>query len=226
VNGVRPDPNFANVIESITDTQIRRHEVYVNAIINLATPSAALNQARFNWRRLTMNAGYSWLRAQNNGAGPFEVSPSGDPENDWGPGPADSPYRVQILLTSTQVRNLTANMTFTANAGAPYNWITGFDGNRDGLINDRPFGVGLRSLRGDAQRTINARVQYAFALSNPQGLPIGQTRYRMNVFANINNLTNHQNLGGYSGIQTSENFRKPTFAMNPRNVNIGVGFNF
>ena len=25
VNGVRPDPNFANVIESITDTEIRRH---------------------------------------------------------------------------------------------------------------------------------------------------------------------------------------------------------
>jgi hypothetical protein len=48
----------------------------------------------------------------------------------------------------------------------------------------------------------------------------------MNLFANINNLTNHQNLGGYSGIETSPNFRKATFAMNPRNVNIGVGFNF
>jgi hypothetical protein len=226
VDGVRPDPNFANVIESITDTQIRRHELYVNAIISLVAPSPAVNQARFNWRRLNINAGYSWIRARNNGAGPFEVSPSGDPENDWGPGPADSPYRVQILMTSTQVRNLTANLTYSANAGGPYNWTTGFDDNLDGLLNDRPAGVGLRSLRGDGQQTLNARLQYAFALSNPQDLPVGQVRYRMNVFANINNVTNHQNLGGYSGVATSPYFRQPTFAMNPRNVNIGVGFNF
>ncbi len=33
VDGVRPDPRFANVIEAVTDTQIRRHEVFVNAIV-------------------------------------------------------------------------------------------------------------------------------------------------------------------------------------------------
>jgi hypothetical protein len=226
VNGVRPDPDFANVIESITDTEVRRHEIYVNAIISLAAPSPALNQAWFNWRRLNINAGYSWIRAQNNAAGPFDVSPSGDPANDWGPGPQDTPYRIQILMTSTQIKNVTANLTYTANSGAPYNWTTGFDDNRDGLLNDRPAGVGLRSLRGDEQQTLNARIQYAFALTNPQGLPIGQARYRMNLFANINNVTNHQNLGGYSCVATSPYFRQPTFAMNPRNVNIGVGFNF
>ena len=226
MNGVRPDPNFANVIESVTDAEIRRHEVYVNAIINFATPSPALNQARFNWRRLNINAGYSLIYARNNAAGPFEVSPSGNLEDDWGPGPADSPYRVQILLTSTQVRNMTANVTYSANANQPYNWTTGFDDNGDGLLNDRPAGVGLRTLRGVGQQTLNARVQYAFALSNPQRLPIGQARYRMNVFMNVNNLTNHQNLSGYSGVATSQKFNTATFAANPRNVNIGVGFNF
>jgi hypothetical protein len=226
VNGVRPDPSFANVIESVTDAEIRRHELFVNAIISLAAPSPALNQARFNWRRVNINAGFTLLRARNNAAGPFEVSPSGDLENDWGPGPQDSPYRMQILMTSTQLRNTTVNLTYSANSGQVYNWTTGFDDNRDGLLNDRPAGVGLRSLRGAAQQTLNARVQYAFALSNPQGLPIGQTRYRMNVFANINNVTNHLNYSGYSGVATSPNFMKPTFAANPRNVNIGLGFNF
>lgn len=226
VNSVRPDPNFANVIESVTDAEIRRHEVFVNAIISLAAPSPALQQARFNWRRVNINAGYSVIRARNNSAGPFEVSPSGDPENDWGPGPQDTPYRVQILLTSTQLRNVTANVTYSASAGAPYNWTTGFDDNRDGLLNDRPAGVGLRTLRGSGQQTLNARIAYAVALANAPGAPIGQARYRLNVFVNINNLTNHQNLGGYSGVATSDFFRKPTLAMNPRNVNIGAGFNF
>ena len=226
VDGVRPDPNFANVVEVITDAQIRRHEIFVNSIISLAAPSPALQQAFFNWRRLNINAGYTWIRARNNAAGFFEVSPSGDLENDWGPGPQDQPYRFQILMTSTQIRNVTANVTYAANSGQVYNWTTGFDNNRDGFLNDRPEGVGLRSLRGAAQQTLNMRVQYAFALANPQGLPIGQTRYRMNVFVNVNNLTNHQNLGGYSGVQTSPFFMKPTFAMNPRNVNVGVGLNF
>jgi hypothetical protein len=48
----------------------------------------------------------------------------------------------------------------------------------------------------------------------------------MNVFININNLTNHQNLGGYSGVATSPFFRKPTLAMNLRTVNVGAGVNF
>ena len=121
---------------------------------------------------------------------------------------------------------MTVNLTYSANSGQVYNWTTGFDDNRDGVVNDRPAGVGLRTLRGAAQQTLNARVQYAFALSNPPGLPIGQARYRMNVFANINNVTNHLNYGGYSGVATSPNFMKPTFAANPRNVNIGVGLNF
>jgi len=38
-------------------------------------------------------------------------------ENDWGPGPADQPYRVQILMTSNQIRNVTAYLTLLANAG-------------------------------------------------------------------------------------------------------------
>lgn len=226
VNGVRPDPSFANVVEAVSDAQIRRHEVFVNSIISLAPPSPALQQAWFNWRRLNVNAGYTLIYARNNAAGFFEVSPGGDPENDWGPGPQDQPYRVQILMTSTQIRNMTANVTYLANAGQPYTWFTGYDDNRDGFLNDRPPGEGLRSLRGAGQQTLNMRVQYAFALNNPAGGPIGQARYRMNLFVNVNNLTNHQNLGGYSGVATSRFFRQPTFAMNPRNVNVGVGFNF
>jgi hypothetical protein len=224
VNGVRPDPSFLNVIEVVTDAQIRRHEVSVNAIIALAPPGPALQQGRFNWRRVNVNAGFSTIRAQNNSAGFFEVSPSGNPENDWGPGPQDQRYRVQILMTSTQLRNLTANLTYQAFDGNPYNWTTGFDDNLDGFLNDRPEGVGLRSLRMPGQHTLNARFQYAFVLSNPvAGV---QPRYRMNVFANINNLTNHQNLGGFSGVQTSPFFMKPRTAVNVRNVQLGTSFNF
>ena len=224
VDGVRPDPGFLNVIAVVTDAQIRRHEYTVNAIVALAPPSATLNQARVNWRRLNVNAGFSAIRVQNNSGGFFEVSPSGNPDNDWGPGPQDQRYRVQILMTSTQLRNLTANLTYQAFDGSPYNWLTGFDDNRDGILNDRPAGVGLRSLRMTGQQTLNTRFQYAFLMGTAAaGTP---ARSRMNLFVNINNLTNHQNLAGYGGVQTSDFFRKPRTAVNLRSVQIGTTFNF
>jgi hypothetical protein len=133
---------------------------------------------------------------------------------------------VQILATSNQFRNLTANVTYSATAGQVYNRTTGFDDNGDGIVNDRPVGVGLRSLRGAGQQTLNMRVQYNLTFASAAGIPSTQARYRMNVFVNVQNLTNHQNLGGYSGVETSPFFMQPTFATNPRFVNIGVGVNF
>jgi hypothetical protein len=52
VDGVRPDPNFANVIETVADGTLLRHELYVNANFSLAPPGAATTRARWNWRRV------------------------------------------------------------------------------------------------------------------------------------------------------------------------------
>jgi Carboxypeptidase regulatory-like domain len=229
VDGVRPDPTFANIVEVVSDAQTRRHEVNVNALINLAASSQAAQRAVFNWRRVNVNAGYSFIGVKSNSGGFFEVPPSNDPDLEWGRGSGDQPYRVQLLLTSTQVRNVTMNLTYLANAGSVYNWTTGFDGNRDGFLNDRPAGVGLRSLRGAAQQVMNLRVQYALALGAPEGAQSVQgatSRYRMTLFVNVNNLTNHQNLGGYSGVATSPYFRQATLVNGTRSVNIGAGMNF
>jgi hypothetical protein len=224
VNGVRPDPDFLNVIEAVTDTETRRHELFVNAVISFAPASRGPQQPRFNWRRLNVNAGYGVTHARSNSAGSFEVSPSGDPENDWGPAVGDQRYRMQFLVTSTQLRNLTANLTYLIDDGAPYTWLTGFDDNGDGILNDRPAGVGLRSLRMPGQQTINARADYTFVLSSP--VTGAQPRSRMTLFVSFNNLTNHQNLIGHSGVQTSTFFRQPRLTANPRTVNIGTTLTF
>ena len=109
------------------------------------------------------------------------------------------------------------------------------------MINDRPRGVGLRSLRGAGQGALNMRVQYAIpfgraAIARQEriGVPgpppppqaAAAARYRMNVFMSVQNLTNHQNLNGYSGVMTSPFFMQPTNAINLRSVNFGVGMSF
>jgi hypothetical protein len=225
VNGVRPDPNYGNVIAVVTDTQVRRHEVVLNSTIALAAPSPALQQARVNWRRMNVQAGYTLITVRNNAAGAFVPPPTGNIEDDWGPGSDDAPYRFNIVATGTQVRNLTTVLTWLASSGRVYNETTGFDDNGDGILNDRRPGVGLRSLRGDGQFQMNARFSYAIALGSPAA-PGAQPRYRMNLFTNVTNLTNYRNYANYSGVRTSPFYMTPTVVSNPRRVDVGMNLTF
>jgi hypothetical protein len=225
IDGVRPDPNFGNVVATVTDGEIRRHDVFVNYNLNLAPPGPATNAAWFNWRRLAVNGGYGWLHPLRNTAlGPFDVPASGTLDTEWGPGPASLRYAFFSSVTSTQIRNLSINLGLNILDGFVYHETTGRDDNGDGFLNDRLPGVGLWSLRTDGREMLNMRVQYNFALGGP--VVGAQQRYRANVFVNINNPTNHANYVGYSGVITSPNYRKPTAVMNPRTINMGMGVNF
>src|SRR6185437_8300725 len=76
VNGVRPDPDFANIIQTVTDAMLLRHELYINANFSLATPGPATNRPRWNWRRISGTGSYQMIRARRDAAGPFDVPPS------------------------------------------------------------------------------------------------------------------------------------------------------
>jgi hypothetical protein len=228
-DGERPDPAFANIISTVTDAELIRHELFVNFNFSLASPGAAASGKAFNWRRLALNGGYSFINARRNALGPFDVPASGRLDTEWGNGPADNPYRVNVALTSTQVKNLSTSLSVNASDGFPYMHLTGFDDNHDGLLNDRPAGVGIWSLRTTPVWTISGRVTYNVPLG---GATPAQTsggpapRYKLSVFASVNNLTNHANLTGFSGVMTSPFFMTPTGVQNPRKVDIGLNVGF
>ena len=226
VNGVRPDPNFANIISTVTDAEIIRHELYVNFNVNFAAGSASPNRDNFNWRRLALNGGYSFIRARRNGVGPFDVPPSGSLATEWGHGPADNPYRVNVALTSTQIANVAIALSGTASDGSPYMEVTGLDDNHDGLLNDRPPGVGVWALRGTPVWNINGRVTYTLPVGGAAGRSGPSQRYKASVFASVNNLTNHANLVGFSGVMTSPFFMRATAVQNPRKVDLGLNISF
>ena len=226
VDGVRPDPNSANVISTVTDAEIIRHELFANFNVNFAAAPPAAKQATFNWRRLALNGGYSFIRAHRNAIGPFDVPPSGTLATEWGNGPADNPYRVNLALTSSQIANVSIALSGNTSAGNVYTELTGLDDNQDGLLNDRPPGVGIWTLRGTQVWNLNGRVTYNIPIAGGSARPAPAQRYKASLFVSVNNMTNHANLTGFSGVMTSPFFRRATAVQNPRKVDVGMNVSF
>ena len=59
-----------------------------------------------------------------------------------------------------------------------------------------------------------------------QGAAQSAGRFRLSLNVNVQNLTNHGNLIGYTGVLTSDNFGKPTSVAGTRKVDIGIGLSF
>lgn len=244
--GVRPDPAFGNVVEAVADARSRQRSLSVNASANVAAPSAALNQARFNWRRTNFGVNYTVGRMENNTDGAFSLPATGRLEDDWGPASQDVRHRFNAYISSTALKNLNANINLGGGTAGPYTIRTGRDDNGDLVFNDRPAGVGRNTERARGQFNANVNLMYSIpfgkqkialppgiAITMAGGAPSVSTianpdaaRYRLMLMCSIMNLTNRRNYGGFSGTMTSPFFGKPTMVMGTRKVDLGVGFSF
>jgi hypothetical protein len=158
VNGVRPDPGYANVIRAVGLAESRTHSVNGNLNVSLAPgvgsggpPSGpASSQPFFSLRRgLSVSTFFGANIAGNNSDGAFAVPASGSLAGEWGPS-GFSPWNVSTGINSSMIKNLNVNWSINASAGPYYTIRTGLDDNRDAILNDRPAGVGRNSERGAA----------------------------------------------------------------------------
>jgi hypothetical protein len=144
------------------------------------------------------------------------------------------------------LKNLNANININAMTGMPYSITTGRDNNGDLVINDRPDGVGRNSAWTPGMWTVNGFFVYTINLgkatvSNPGGITgimmrngevtvmtggNAPPRYRLGIQLNVQNLTNHANYTGYSGVMTSPFFMTATGVQNPRKVDVGMNVSF
>ncbi|MBI4520032.1 MAG: hypothetical protein HY701_04295 [Gemmatimonadetes bacterium] len=104
--------------------------------------------------------------------------------------------------------------------GNPYSITTGRDDNGDGVTNDRPPGVPRDSERGPRTGDVSANVSKAFQLGRRSGAP------NLNVFANLSNAFNWTHFGTPVGIRTSPHFGRSISAFDPREIEVGVRFQF
>jgi hypothetical protein len=241
VAGVRPDVNFSNEIEVVSDAASRAHNVNVGASMVL-----------LNWHLTIFAGNYTFTQSESNAVGAFSLPANGDAINlEWG---LTSPrHRFGATFSTEIVKNLGVSLNARAQSGTPYNITTGRDTNGDGVFNDRPAGVGRNSALMPGQWDLGARVSYGIGFGKrPQnagggggtmvmvqmggggGMPsagitsVGgdNSRYQVSFYASAQNVTNHSNYFGYSGVQTSPFFGLPTTVLNPRKIEFGMRFGF
>src|SRR5262249_46444005 len=209
VNGIRPDPNFANVIQTVSDGEQHSDQLSTTLNVNFAGGVRNAGAALWNLRRTTLRIAYWLARANNDIDGPFVVPPSGTLATEWGPTPGDRRHRYQIALNSQALKNLNASFTLGGNTGTPYTVTTGFDDHNDSIFTDRPVGVGRNSARTTPQATLTANLIYSIGLGaaggaraqeRPGGGERGDRaaaqasgRYRLVLTLAVNNLTNRPN---------------------------------
>ena len=201
--------------------------------------------ARWNWRRMSIFTNVFLGRTLNNTDGAFSLPATGRIEDDWGPSNGDVRRRFNLGWSSQQLRNLNMNINVNASSAPPFTIRTGVDTNRDLLFTDRPEDVGRNTARGSGQWTMNGNFSYSWTFGKPveraggiqlrgdaggisatQGAASTQGRYRLSLNANIQNITNHHNLIGYSGVITSRAFLQPTSFQGTRKIDFGLGLSF
>jgi hypothetical protein len=176
-------------------------------------------------------------------------SPLGLPGSNWtvserGPSRADRRHSLVTTARWEAAKQIALRLTLIANGATPYTVLLPLDRNKDGLLNDRPEGVGRNAMRGESHWTVNAHVIWRKGFGTPargrddpvlQLVDVGDGRelfatndHRFEFAAHLSavNLMNHTNPIGYVGTLGSPLFGRPTGALTSRTIQLGASLSF
>jgi hypothetical protein len=245
VDGVRPSPEFANVIQVVGDAAMRQHVWNFGGQTN-PPQEQGRTARRWNFRRFNFFGNYSLAWSENNTDGAFSVPATGDLDLEWGNALSHAKHRFQGGFLSQAYRDLGVQLNINGNLGTAYGDTTGEDNNGDLIFNDRLPGLARNTLLTEPTWTLNMFAGYSFtfgpSVQLPPGIQFGpgaggqltvttvtrpeQGRYRMAVNVFVNNLTNRTNLMGYSGNRKSDFYGKPTMAQGARRIQASMNLQF
>jgi hypothetical protein len=206
---VRPDPGRGQVLSLESTGLLKAHTLRLNI--------------RQRFSIFNVSAEYLLDEPRQDGSpNPQLPMDSHNPHADW----SISRSPVHIASSTVNARlpfGIFLTQKISAHSGEHFSITTGRDDNRDGSINDRPPGVGRNSENGPKYFNVDFNVSKAFFLGGAGG---EGTRTNVNVFANMVNAFNRVHYGLPSGVLTSPNFGRSTSAVQPREIEIGLRFQF
>ena len=150
------------------------------------------------------------------------LSDAYDLRADWGRSPQPT-HRLEAELNASLPLGVFVAGDLEFNSGRYYTIVTGRDINRDSNVNDRPPGQAPNTERGPKYFNVDFNISKAFYFRRAAGSASGMN---VNVFANMTNAFNHVHYNNPSGVMSSPNFRRITSASNPREIEIGMRFQF
>ncbi len=114
---------------------------------------------------------------------------------------------------------------FTYGTPVFYNITTGGDTNGDGVINDRPIGVGRNTWQGDNYRRVDLRVSRGFRLGGTREIQFVADAFNI---LNTTNFTGYNAVWGNGAYPSTPNatFGRATAADDPRIAQIGIRFTY
>jgi len=173
-------------------------------------------QARYMVNRRSFSAHYEWVRARDNGDGPFAyaTNPS-NLDGDWGPSAGIAAHNVTVTGSFALPRGITLNATDTWHSGAPYTITTGLDPAGLGLFIDRG-GLPRNGAEGPAYHSLSLYGHRRLAM--PQAVARG--RVHVNLGVQVDNLLDNTNYLGVGSVLRSSSFGQPLFAMPGRSVRV------
>jgi hypothetical protein len=240
VNGTRPDPTAGNITEIQSVAFSTNHALMIGLNFNNMK------------RRILASINYMLSKAVNEADSPFSLPADNfDLSAELGPAITDARHRMFGLFNMQLFYGLSLGALFNYSSATPYNITTGFDDNRDSVINDRPRGTSRNSARGAGQWNLSARLGWGFgfgkrAEANAQGgtprlMRIGggdadvpampgmmgaNRRYRLEFYTQATNVFNRANRVNFAGVQTSPFFGQATAALPGRRIEVGTRFSF
>jgi hypothetical protein len=212
----RPDPTRGNILELQSSGR--------------STGKILRFTARQRLRALTISGNYILASELEDGDAQTTFNPpsnSYDLSADWGRGD-DRVHQFTASVNAQLPLGVFLTVSTQALSGEPYTITTGRDDNHDTVSNDRPPGVPRHSATGPGLQSTNINLSKVFFLRRTaaSGGQTGSAGAQVNVFANIFNALNQTNFDRISGVLTSSRFGRPISAADPREIEIGMRFQF
>ena len=211
VDGIRPNADFGRIqfLESSGVSRENSFELRINSY----------------YKGVNIYGNYQLAKRMDNFFGALGL-PTDSYNLQLDQGIADLDQRHKLNLSfNFDVWKIKVTPAFKLESGLPYTITTGRDNNGNTVFNDRPFGIGRNTGRGEWLRQTDLRLQWKMPLKY-LGVKGEFEKRSVNLNANIRNIFNTANLTNYVGVQTSPFFRQPTLARNSRNIDLGLSFIF
>jgi hypothetical protein len=215
----RPNPNFAN---------ISRFEAIGDAWFHGLTLS--LNARPGTWGSARLS--YTLSRALDTAGNAFFSTPQNNFDIEAEKGPSDNDQRHRLVVSGTvggdgtRMGRALGGVEFGYVAsyatGVPFNVVAGSDLNNDTNNNDRPAGVTRNSERQPSTSSVDVRAIRSFRIAGRQSVDVLIEVF--NVFNRVNILALNSTFG--TGAAPLTTFGQPTLAGDPRQIQVGLRWNF